>query len=207
MDELGRFALVTFTSILFIVDPIAAIPTYLVITQQESVSERRRTARRACIAMTVLLVVFGATGTMLFRAFGITLPAFRTAGGLILWFVAMDMLHGERRTQEGRDELYEGQIKEDVALTPLAIPMLAGPGAISTAIVISGQARGVAQTSVVYASIVLTGLISYVSLRLGEPLLGRLGRTGIRVVTRIMGLILAAVAVQFVFSGVREAFR
>ena len=207
MDDLGRFALVTFTSILFIVDPVAAIPTYLVITQQEGSAERRRTARRACIAMTVLLVVFGATGTMLFQAFGITLPAFRTAGGLILWFVAMDMLHGERRTQEGRDEVYEGQIKEDVALTPLAIPMLAGPGAISTAIVIAGQARGAAQTVMVYASIVLTGFLSYLSLRLGEPLLGRLGKTGIRVVTRIMGLILAAVAVQFVFSGVREAFR
>jgi multiple antibiotic resistance protein len=207
MDDPGRFALVTFTSVLFIVDPVAAIPTYLVITQQETPAERRRTARRACLAMTVLLVVFAATGTMLFQAFGITLPAFRTAGGLILWFVAMDMLHGERRTQEGRDEVYEGQIKEDVALTPLAIPMLAGPGAISTAIVIAGQARGATQTVVVYASIVLTGFISYLSLRLGEPLLGRLGKTGIRVVTRIMGLILAAVAVQFVFSGVREAFR
>ena len=206
MDDLGRFALVTFTSIFFIVDPIAAIPTYLVITQQETATERRRTARRACIAMTVLLVVFGATGTMLFRAFGITLAAFRTAGGLILWFVAMDMLHGERRTQEGRDEVYEGQIKEDVAITPLAIPMLAGPGAISTAIVLAGQAHGVAQTAVVYGSIVVTGILSYVSLRLGEPLLERLGKTGIRVVTRIMGLILAAVAVQFVFSGVREAF-
>jgi MarC family membrane protein len=207
MEELGRFALVTFTSVLFIVDPVAAIPTYLVITQQESPTERRRTARRACIAMTVLLVVFGATGTMLFRAFGITLAAFRTAGGLILWYVAMDMLHGERRTQEGREELYEGQLKEDVALTPLAIPMLAGPGAISTAIVLAGQAHGAAQSAVVYVSIILTGLISYVSLRLGEPLLGRLGKTGIRVVTRIMGLILAAVAVQFVFSGIREAFR
>lgn len=207
MDEPGRFALVTFTSVLFIVDPVAAIPTYLVITQQETPAERGRTARRACLAMTLLLVVFAATGTMLFQAFGITLPAFRTAGGLILWFVAMDMLHGERRTQEGRDEVYEGQIKEDVALTPLAIPMLAGPGAISTAIVVAGQAHGLAQTVVVYASIVLTGFISYLSLRLGEPLLGRLGKTGIRVVTRIMGLILAAVAVQFVFSGVREAFR
>jgi multiple antibiotic resistance protein len=207
MDDPGRFALVTFTSVLFIVDPVAAIPTYLVITQQETPAERRRTARRACIAMTVLLVVFAATGTMLFQAFGITLPAFRTAGGLILWFVAMDMLHGERRTQEGRDEVYEGQIKEDVALTPLAIPMLAGPGAISTAIVLAGQARGPVQTIVVYASIIITGFISYLSLRLGEPLLGRLGKTGIRVVTRIMGLILAAVAVQFVFSGVREAFR
>jgi multiple antibiotic resistance protein len=207
MDDPGRFALVTFTSVLFIVDPVAAIPTYLVITQQESPLERRRTARRACIAMTVLLVVFAASGTMLFQAFGITLPAFRTAGGLILWFVAMDMLHGERRTQEGRDEVYEGQIKEDVALTPLAIPMLAGPGAISTAIVVAGQAHGALQTVVVYASIVLTGFISYLSLRLGEPLLGRLGKTGIRVVTRVMGLILAAVAVQFVLSGVREAFR
>jgi multiple antibiotic resistance protein len=207
MDDLARFALVTFTSMLFIVDPIAAIPTYLVITQDETADERRRTALRACIAMTALLVLFGATGTMLFRAFGITLAAFRTAGGLILWFVAMDMLHGERRTQEGRDEVAEGRAKEDVALTPLAIPMLAGPGAISTAIVIAGQARGPAQTSVVYVSIILTGLISYLSLRLGEPLLGRLGKTGIRVVTRIMGLILAAVAVPFVFSGVKEAFR
>jgi len=206
VGDFGRFALVTFTSIFFIVDPIAAIPTYLVITQQETATERRRTARRACIAMTVLLVVFGATGTMLFRAFGITLAAFRTAGGLILWFVAMDMLHGERRTQEGRDEVYEGQIKEDVAITPLAIPMLAGPGAISTAIVLAGQAHGAAQTALVYCSIVVTGVLSYVSLRLGEPLLERLGKTGIRVVTRIMGLILAAVAVQFVFSGVREAF-
>jgi multiple antibiotic resistance protein len=206
MDELARFALVTFTSMLFIVDPIAAVPTYLVITQDETAEERRRTARRACIAMTALLMVFAATGTMLFRAFGITLAAFRTAGGLILWFVAMDMLHGERRTQEGRDEVVEGQAKEDVALTPLAIPMLAGPGAISTAIVVAGQARGAAQTMVVYAAIALTGLISLFSLRLGEPLLRRLGKTGIRVVTRIMGLILAAVAVQFVFSGVKEAF-
>jgi multiple antibiotic resistance protein len=205
MSDLARFALVTFTSILFIVDPIAAVPTYLVITQDETRVERQHTARRACIAMTVLLVVFAATGTLLFRAFGITLPAFRTAGGLILWFVAMDMLRGERRTQEGREELLEGQAKEDVAVTPLAIPMLAGPGAISTVIVLSGQAHGLLENGVVYGSIVLTGVVSFLALRVGEPLLGRLGKTGIRVVTRIMGLILAAVAAQFVLSGVKEA--
>jgi multiple antibiotic resistance protein len=205
MSDLARFALVTFTSMLFIVDPIAAVPTYLVITQDETRAERQRTARRACIAMTVLLVVFAATGTLLFRAFGITLPAFRTAGGLILWFVAMDMLRGERRTQEGREELLEGQAKEDVAVTPLAIPMLAGPGAISTVIVLSGQAHGLLENGVVYGSIVLTGIVSFFALRVGEPLLGRLGKTGIRVVTRIMGLILAAVAAQFVLSGVKEA--
>ena len=206
MNELGRFALVTFTSVLFIVDPFAAVPTYLMITQAETSPERRRTARRACIAMTLVLVVFAATGTLIFRAFGITVAAFQVAGGLILWFVASDMLRGERRTQEGREELVEGRVKDDVALTPLAIPMLAGPGAISTVIVVSGQARGAAETAVVYGAIAATGIISFLALRLGEPLLGRLGKTGIRVVTRVMGLILAAVAVQFVLSGVKETF-
>ncbi|HEX2450462.1 MAG TPA: MarC family protein [Gemmatimonadales bacterium] len=205
MTDLAQFALVTTTSVLFIVDPVAVIPTYLVITQDETPQQRRRTARRACIAMTILLVVFAATGTALFRTFGITLAAFRTAGGLILWFVALDMLQGERRTQEGRTEVLEGQVKDDVAITPLAIPMLAGPGAISTVIVLSSQARGPTQTAIVYGAIVLTGLISFIALRVGEPLLTRLGKTGVRVVTRIMGLLLAAVAVQFVLSGVKEA--
>ena len=204
MDELSRFALVSFTSIFFIVDPIAAIPTYLVITQAETPLERRRTARRACIAMVVLLMLFAATGTLSLSRLRDHAEALRTAGGLVLWFVAIDMLHGERRTQEGREELIEGQAKEDVALTPLAIPMLAGPGAISTAIVVAGQARGVAETLIVHGAMILTGLISFLALRLGEPLLARLGKTGIRVVTRVMGLILAAVAVEFVFSGVKE---
>ncbi|HEX6437940.1 MAG TPA: MarC family protein [Candidatus Binatia bacterium] len=206
MDNIAQFALVTMTSLLFIVDPIAVVPAYLVITSDETAGEQRRTAKRACIVMTLLLIFFAATGNLLFRAFAITLPAFRTAGGLILWYVAMDMLRGERRTQEGQEEVLEGQTKEDVAITPLAIPMLAGPGAISTVIVLSSQAQGLRELGVVYGSVMLTGLISYWVLRLGEGLLRRLGKTGIRVLTRIMGLILAAVAVQFVLSGIQEAF-
>jgi multiple antibiotic resistance protein len=197
---------VTLTSVLFIVDPIAAVPTYLVITPGETPAAHRRIARRACVAMTALLILFAAAGGLLFQMFGITLPAFRIAGGLILWFVAMDMLRGERRTQEGQEEVLEGQTKEDVAITPLAIPILAGPGAISTVIVLSSQARNPAETFVVYGAIVVTGIISFVVLRLGEPLLRKLGKTGIRVLTRIMGLILAAIAVQFVLSGIKEAF-
>jgi multiple antibiotic resistance protein len=206
MDNVAQFALVTLTSLLFIVDPIAVVPAYLVITRGETPAEQRRTALRACIAMTVLLIVFAATGNMIFRAFGITLAAFRTAGGLILWYVAMDMLHGERRTQEGQEEVHEGQTKEDVAITPLAIPMLAGHGAISTVIVLSSEARTIEELLIVYVSVVITGIVSYLVLRLGERVLIRLGRTGIRVLTRIMGLILAAVAVQFVISGIKEAF-
>lgn len=205
MDSLIQFAAVTLTSLLFIVDPIAVVPTYLFITQGETPAEQGRTAKRACIAMTVILIFFAATGNLLFRAFGITLPAFQTAGGLILWYVAMDMLRGERRTQEGREEVLEGQTKEDVAITPLAIPMLSGPGAISTVIVLAAQARDLPETAVVYAAVLVTGIVSYFVLRLGEALLRRLGKTGIRVLTRIMGLLLAAIAVQFVLSGIKAA--
>lgn len=200
-----QFALITFTSILFIVDPVALIPTYLAITQDETPEQRRRTAMRACIAATILLVVFGIAGRLIFRVFGITLPAFRIAGGLILWFVALDMLRGNRTTQESSAEIAEGQEKDDVAITPLAMPMLAGPGAISTVMVLAGQARTVGQHVVVYLSVVLTAVLSWLSLRAGERLVVVLGQTGIRVMTRIMGLLLAAVATQFIITGVRDA--
>ena len=205
MRDSLQFALVTFTSVLFIVDPIALVPTYLVITQGETKAQRTVTARRACIVAVLLLVTFAAAGRAIFGLFGITMPAFRIAGGLILWLVAMDMLHGARSTQEGSAEITEATVKEDVAITPLAMPMLAGPGAISTVMVLSGQTRTATQTVVVYASIVLALIIAWATLRAAEWLVLRMGQTGIRVLSRLMGLLLAAIAVQFVITGVREA--
>jgi multiple antibiotic resistance protein len=148
--------------------------------------------------------VFTAAGSYIFRLFGITLPAFRIAGGLILWLVALDMLHAQRSTQEGREELAEGQAKEEVALTPLAIPILAGPGAISTSMVLATQAKTFADLAAVYVSILLTAVVSYVTLRLGARAVAALGQTGIRVLTRIMGLLLAAIATQFILTGISE---
>ena len=207
MSSYLQFALVTFTSLLFIVDPVAVIPTYLVITQGNSVEARRKTALRACIAAGLLMTVFGVAGNAIFHIFGITLPAFRIAGGFILWLVALDMLRGERTTQESTEEIVEGQEKEDVALTPLAMPMLAGPGAISTVMVLAGQARGIPGNIAVYGSIWLTAIICWLTLRAGDRLVTLLGQTGIRVMTRIMGLLLAAVATQFVITGALEALR
>ena len=202
--DLLQFALITFTSVLFIVDPIAVIPTYLVITRDETPLQRRRTALRACLAAALLLIAFGLAGKFIFQILGITMPAFRIAGGAILWIVAMDMLQAKRSTQESTPEIEEGRVKEDVALTPLAMPMLAGPGAISTIMVLAGQARTVPQSIVVYLSIVLTAAVCWLTLRIGERLMTRMGQTGIRVMTRIMGLLLAALAAQFVLTGVRE---
>lgn len=205
MPSLAEFSLVTFTSVLFIVDPIAVVPSYLVVTRSETPAQRAATARRACIAAGLILIAFALGGTIIFHLFGITLPAFRIAGGLILWLVAMDMLHAERRTQESAPELMEGEIKEDTALTPLAMPMLAGPGAISTVMVLAAQARTMPQKAIVYASILITLVVSWLVLRIGERLVQRMGQTGIRVMTRIMGLLLAALAVQFVISGAQQA--
>lgn len=207
MSHLAQFALVTLTSVLFIVDPIAVIPTYLVITQGQTPAHRAMTARRACIAATLILIAFALGGSLIFQLFGITIEAFRIAGGLILWVVAMDMLHGERKTQESSPEISEGRAKDDVAVTPLAMPMLAGPGAISTIMVLAGQAHTMPAKLIVYGAIVVTLLISWVVLRLGERLVRVMGQTGIRVMTRIMGLLLAAIAVQFVITGARDALK
>jgi multiple antibiotic resistance protein len=205
MGHFPQFALVTLTSVLFIVDPIAVIPTYLVITHDETPEQRAMTARRACIAGALILIIFALGGSLIFELFGITIDAFRIAGGLILWVVAMDMLHGQRRTQESSPEIAEGRVKEDVAVTPLAMPMLAGPGAISTVMVLAGQARSVPEKLVLHGSILVTMVVSWIVLRAGERLAIRMGQTGIRVMTRIMGLLLAAIAVQFVLTGARDA--
>ena len=205
MQSFLEFALVTFTSVLFIVDPIAVIPSYLVVTRSETPTQRASTAKRACFAAAILLVAFAIGGTAIFKVFGITLPAFRIAGGLILWVVAMDMLHAQRSTQESSPEIREGEVKDDVALTPLAMPMLAGPGAISTVMVLAAGAHTIPEKMAVYTSIVVTAFLSWIALRLGERLVQRMGQTGIRVMTRIMGLLLAAIAVQFVIGGAQEA--
>lgn len=205
MSALAQFTVVTFTSILFLVDPVAVVPAYLAFVRTANPDHRRRTARTACIAAAIALFVFAAGGELILHAFSVTLAAFRIAGGLILWLVAMDMLRGRRSTQEGNQELKEGHQKDDVAVTPLGIPMLAGPGAMSTVMVLSAQAPAPMYKTVVYASIIVTMLISWAMLRIADRLFARLGESGIRVVTRVMGLVLAAVAVQFVISGLGEA--
>lgn len=202
---MGQFAFVTFTSILFLVDPIAVVPAYLAFVRTESPERRKATARAACIAAAITLLVFASAGDFILKMFGVTLPAFRIAGGFILWLVAMDMLRAKRSTQEGTEELMEGQQKEDVGITPLGIPMLAGPGAMSTVMVLGAQATDSMSKLVVHGSIVVTMLISWMLLRVGDRIFSKLGGSGIRVATRIMGLLLAAVAVQFVIGGAQQA--
>jgi multiple antibiotic resistance protein len=199
------FALTAVASILFVVDPLGALPAYLVMTGGVDTRQRRRTAWRAALGATVVLVLFAAAGNALFRLFGLTMPALQIAGGLILFLVALDMIRAQRPTQEGPGEVTEGAAKDDVAITPLAVPMLAGPAALSTVAMLMSRATSTAEVAAVYGAILLTGGTAYGTLLLAEPLHRALGRTGIHVFSRVLGLVLAAIAVQFVLNGLQAA--
>jgi len=199
------FALTALASLLFVVNPPGAVPTYLVMTQGDAPATRRRTAWRASLVTALTLALFAGAGNILFRLFGLTMPAFQIAGGLLLFLVAVDMLRAERSTQEGVGEASEGATKADVAITPLAVPMLAGPAALSTVTMLMSRAGSGLDVALVYLAIFLTSLMSYVTLRLAEPLYRGVGRTGIHVFSRVFGLILAAIAVQFVLDGLQAA--
>ena len=198
------FAVTAFASVLFVMDPVGAVPAYLVLTGNEQPAQRRRTALKASVTAVVLLSLFAAAGNALFRVLGLTLPAFQVAGGVLLFAVALDMMKAQRPTQEDPGELREGEAKEDVALTPLAVPMLAGPASLSTVATLMSRARGWPEVSSVYLAVVLAGAITYLTLRLAGPLHQRLGQAGVHVFSRVFGLLLAAIAVQFVLDGLRH---
>ena len=198
------FATTAFVSILFLVDPPGTVPAFIALTAHYSPDRRRKTALVAAVTATLTLVGFAAVGSLLFKALGLTLPAFQIAGGAILFLVALDMIRS-KDVHEATTELEEGKQSNDVAITPLAIPFLAGPAALSTVTVLMSQAADTAQAAIVFIAIGLTGLICYLTLRLASPIQRRLGTTGIHVLHRILGLVLAGIAVQFVLDGLHKA--
>jgi multiple antibiotic resistance protein len=202
LKEVLEFSLVALSSVFFIVDPLAAIPSFLVMTAEDHEEKRRRMARQAAWTCLSVLSLFSIAGTLIFKIFSITLPAFKIAGGIILFLVAIDMLQARRSgTQEVSEERLEGAEKDEIGVTPLGIPMLAGPGAISTVMVLMGQSRNWWQVIPVFAAIGITALASYYILAGAGRVRRFLGETGIRILMRLMGLVLTALAVQFVLNG------
>lgn len=196
------FTFSTLTTLLLVVDAPAAVPLYLSMTESDTLEHKRRTAFRASLAAGIVLAAFGAMGGLIFRVLGISLGAFRIAGGVLLFLLAIDMLRAQRsRQRTSPEEEAEGADRPDVSIFPLAIPMLAGPGATSTVMVLVSRAQHVWQYIVVFGAIVLTSLITLALLRSGLRVERRLGQTGMNVLQRVMGLILAATAVQFVVDG------
>jgi multiple antibiotic resistance protein len=205
LKEILEFSLLATTSVFFLVDPLMVIPLFLAVTDGAPEAERRQTARRAAWTCAIVLCSFAAAGSLIFKAFGITLPAFKIAGGIILLQIGLDMLQARQSaTKSTPEETQEGAEKADASIIPLGMPMLAGPGAISTVMVLVGESHAVWQHAIVYTTIVVTSIASYMILRGANQVRRYLGETGIRILSRLMGLLLVALAVQFVANGLTD---
>jgi multiple antibiotic resistance protein len=200
-----RFSLLALSSIFFLVDPFAALPTFLAVTADQDEARRVRTARKASLTAFVILTAFALAGTYLFRIFGITLPAFEIAGGIILLLIGLEMLQAKRSaTQETGTEAEAAASKDDAGIVPLGIPMLAGPGAITSVMVLVGQAQTHWQMAAILGAITVTAAISCLVLSSATRVANAMGETGIRILVRIMGLLLVALAVQDFVNGLQD---
>ncbi len=202
--SLAEYTLLAASSLFVIVDPLAVIPAFIAMTVSDSPAQRIRMARLACFVVAGVLLFFALTGQLIFKILGITLPAFQIAASIVLLLIAIDMLRAQRsRVQQTHEETEAGAEKTDIAVTPLAIPMLAGPGAISTVILLQGQARDIPQRLALYLCIGGVAALTYLILRLSAHGARWLSPIVMNIAIRIMGLLLAAVAVQFMLNAIQ----
>jgi multiple antibiotic resistance protein len=207
IKEWLSFSLLSLSAIFFVVDPIGVVPIFMAMTRNDPPEKRKDMALRASVAAFFILATFAVAGTLIFRVFGVTLGAFKVAGGILLLLTSIEMLRAQQvRTKTTPEEEQEGAEKEDVAIFPLAIPLLAGPGSIATVTTLMAKAGRIVYAVPVILSIAVTCLASYYMLIGSERIARVLGVTGLSVMNRVIGLIIGAIAVQFMFDGIRDTF-
>ena len=200
------FAVASFSAIFAIVNPMGATTFFVVLAQDYAPDLKKRVIQKAVLAATITLLAFAFLGNSIFYFFGTTLPAFEVAGGILLFRVGLSMMQGERpRTQLTAQDREEALQREMVGVVPLGIPMFAGPGAITTVIVLMGNAASpldLFKVASIVAAILVTMAVGWFLLRNADRIFRRIGRMGVYAFSRIMGILIAAVAVQFVLSGI-----
>lgn len=201
------FLVAAFTSIISVANPLAAMPVFVSLTEQNSDAERVRIAKKSSFYMFMILTLFLLAGTYIMSFFGISLPGIRIAGGLIIMRAAISMLNPEQPGRKLSDEDREAaKDKADISFSPMAMPMLSGPGSIAVVIGLASQAEGVFDLLLVTVAIVFVSLISYIILRIAPISAKYIGPAGMNAVTRMMGFIAMAIAVQFILNGISKYF-
>ncbi len=203
----ATFLIAAFTSIISVANPLAAMPVFVTLTEQNSDTERVRIAKKSSFYMFMILTLFLFGGTYIMSFFGISLPGIRIAGGLIIMRAAISMLNPEQPGRKLSDEDREAaKDKADISFSPMAMPMLSGPGSIAVVIGLASQAEGVFDLLLVTVAIVFVALISYIILRIAPISARYIGPAGMNAVTRMMGFIAMAIAVQFILTGISRYF-
>jgi multiple antibiotic resistance protein len=203
------FALLSLSSIIIIVNPLGATLIFVSLTTTMDQAARDSIAKDACRFALIILLSVAILGTWILQLFGITLEAFRIAGGVLLFGIGMEMVYARTsRTKLTATEKYESREMEDVAMMPLAIPMIAGPGAITTTIVLMNEAIIITpiEIVIVFSSIVISIVITYFMMRNSDYIMKKIGQREYRAINRLLGMLLIAIAVQFVINGIRLAF-
>jgi len=198
------FAGTAIAAIFSIVNPIGAIPLLLTITEGYTRKERMNVITKAIITAALILVTFTLFGNIIFAFFGITISSFRIAGGFLLLTVGFSMMRGQPpRTKSTPEERQEAAEREEVGIVPMGIPMLAGPGSITTVMILVSSTGSPGETAIVILSILITLAITYILFIYSDRIFHRVGRVGARAFSRVMGLLLTAIAVQFIIVGIR----
>lgn len=203
----GTYLIACYTSIISVANPLGAMPVFISLTEKNSDEERASIAKKASFYMFLVLTVFFLAGTYIMSFFGISLPGIRIAGGLIIMRAAYAMLtpgRDERKLSE--KDKRAAKSKEDVSFSPMAMPMLSGPGSIAVVIGLASQAEGVLDLSMVIGAILFCALTAYLILRLAPISAKYIGPTGMGAVTRMMGFIAMCIAVQFILNGISSFF-
>ena len=196
-----------FIGLVAIVNPLGIAPVFVGLTRNLTDPERNVVALRASITVGFVLVVALLMGDTLLGYFGISLESFRVAGGILILLMAISMLHGGLGpARQTREEAADAEEKENIAVVPLGMPLLAGPGAISTIIIYTHRGEGLAHYVLLLTIALALAVLTWLALRAAPAIADRLGRTGLNIVTRIMGLILASIGVEFIANGLRELF-
>ncbi len=206
MNEIFTFGLLSFTSFFTLINPLGSMPVFMTMTAELEQPDRIKTAKKATLVAFIVIVAFAFSGQLLFNFFGISVNSFRIVGGVIFFIMGMDMLHA----RIGKVKIKESEIKSyvnDISITPLAIPMICGPGAITNAIVLMEDATSPAQKIVLIFMLSLVMLLTYVIYYSSSRIIKFLGETGNNVMMRLMGLIVMVIAVEFFFSGLKPIIK
>ena len=197
------FILLTFSSLFTLINPIGITPILLSMTEDESDSEYQVIIKKGIITAYIILTIFAIMGDLIFKFYGITIYAFMIAGGILFLRNSFDMIDSKISRESSTPlETKEAIQKEDISITPIGIPLIAGPGAITSIMILSSQTSSYLDKCIVHINILITLIITYIILLLGKKISKKIGTTGIRIIQRIMGLILLVISIQFIINGI-----